>query len=210
MTRVSRAVSAGSGLLLMAAVAIGTSACGPSDGASSGTSAPSSPAAGSTAPSTASSSAPAAGGTVDVAKLVIKAGDIPIPGFTQTASTPVSQSGANGVAVSFANADGSRQVGDTIVTLPDTGAAKTALDAAMNAAKGQIEGVKSAPVQIGDGGYLLSGTESGKSATILIFQQGTAFVVMEFASAAGDPVPEEVVNQVGQKQAELLKAGLPG
>jgi hypothetical protein len=122
----------------------------------------------------------------------------------------VSQSGATGVAVSFANADGTRQVGDTIVTLPDATSAKAALDAAMNAAKGQIQGVKSGPAQIGDGGYLLSGTESGKSATVLIFQQGKAFVVMEFASAAGDPVPEEVVSTVGQKQADLLKAGLPG
>jgi hypothetical protein len=208
MTFTTRAVSAGGSLLIMAAVALGTSACGPSDSASGSSSAPATTAASSAAASTTSSAA-ATGGTADMSALVIKASDIPIPGFKQSASTPVSQSGATGIAVSFTNEDGSRQVGDTIVTLPDANAAKTALDAAANAAKGQIQGVKSSTAQIGDGGYLLSGTESGKSATILIFQQGKAFVVMEFASAAGDPVPDEVVSQVGQKQAELLKAGIP-
>lgn len=209
MTITARALSAGSCLAVLAAVALGASACGSSDNNSA---APSSSASASSSPSSAppsSTSTSAGNASPDLSKLVIAPSDIPIPGFTQKESTPVSESGATGIAVSFANADGTRQVGDTIVTLPSASATKTALDAALSTAKTQVPGATSEPAQVGDGGYLLAGTLDNKAVTVLIFQQGTAFVVMEFASASTDPVPADLVTQVGQKQAELLKAGLP-
>jgi hypothetical protein len=139
---------------------------------------------------------------------VIKPEDIPIPGFTQKSSTPVSESGANGIAVLFANADDTRELGDTIVVLPSEAAAGAAMQAALTATQGQVTGGTAAPAQVGDGGTVVTGGQNGKASTVLIFQQGKAFVVMQFDSAPNDPVPADLVTAVGQKQADALKSGL--
>lgn len=186
-------------LALLSIVAFGASACGSS--ADSGDT----PAT--TRPATSSATADSASST-DFAALVIKPEDIPIPGFTQKTSTPVSESGANGIAVLFADAADARELGDTIVVLPNETAAKSAMQAALTATQGQVTGGTAAPVQVGDGGTVVTGTQNGKASTVLIFQQGKAFVVMQFDSAPNDPVPADLVTAVGQKQADALKSGL--
>jgi hypothetical protein len=60
-----------------------------------------------------------------MSKLLIQASDIPILGFTQKSADPVNQSGATGITAAFANADGSREVGDTIVVFPDERTVRT-------------------------------------------------------------------------------------
>ena len=190
-------------LALLSAVAFSASACGSSDD-SGGTSATTRPAAASAKAAETSS----ASSSTDFAALVIKPEDIPIPGFAQKTATPLSQSGANGIAVLFATADDTRQVGDTILVLPDETAASSAMQAALTASKGQLTGGTATPVQVGDGGTVVSGSQNGKASTVLIFQQGTAFVVLQFDSAPDDPVPADLVTTVGQKQADSIKAGL--
>lgn len=55
---------------------------------------------------------------------------------------------------------------------------------------------------------IFSGTVAGKATTVLVFQRGRALATLQFESAAGDPVPDDVVTAVGQKQAEKIKAGV--
>ena len=189
-------------LALLSTVALSASGCGSSSD-SGGTSTTTKPAA-----SSAAVSAKAA--ETDFAALVIKPEDIPIPGFAQKTSTPLSESGAKGIAVLFATADDTRQVGDTILVLPDEAAASSAMQAAVTASTGQVTGGTATPVQVGDGGTVVSGSQNGKASTILLFQQGTAFVVLQFDSAPNDPVPADLVTAVGQKQAAAIKSGLAG
>ena len=190
-------------LALLSTVAFGTSACGSSSD-SGDTPATTKPAASSAA---AAATSPASTST-DFAALVIKPEDIPIPGFTQKSSTPLSESGANGITVLFANADDTRELGDTILVMPDETAASTAAKAAVTASQSQLTDATAAPAQVGDGGTVLTGTQNGKAATVLIFQQGTVFVVMQFNSAPDDPVPADLVTAVGQKQSDAIKSGL--
>jgi hypothetical protein len=191
------------GLALLSTVAFGASACGSSSD-SGDTPATTKPATSSkTAAATSSASS-----STDLAALVIKPEDIPIPGFTQKSSTPVSESGANGVAVLFANADDTRELGDTILVLPDETAASAAMQAAVTATQGQVTGGTATPVQVGDGGTVVTGAQAGKASTVLIFQQGKALVVMQFDSAPADPVPADLATTVGQKQADKIKSGL--
>ncbi len=187
-------------LALLSIVAFGASACGSSSDSGD------TPAT--TRPPTSSAAAGSASSSTDFAALVIKPEDIPIPGFTQKTSTPVSESGANGIAVLFADAADARELGDTIVVLPNETAAKSAMQAALTATQGQVTGGTAAPVQVGDGGTVVTGAQNGKASTVLIFQQGKAFVVMQFDSAPNDPVPADLVTAVGQKQADALKSGL--
>jgi hypothetical protein len=192
-------------LALLSIVALGASGCGSStdSGDPPATSKPADASASAAATSSASSS-------TDLAALVIKPEDIPIPGFTQKSSTPVSESGTNGIAVLFADAADARQLGDTILVLPNEAAAKSAMQAALTATQGQVTGGTATPVQVGDGGTVVTGAANGKASTVLIFQQGTAFVVMQFDSAPNDPVPADLVTTVGQKQADSIKSGLAG
>ena len=46
--------------------------------------------------------------------------------------------------------------------------------------------------------------------TVLLFTEERAVVRLEFASAPGDPMPPQVVTDVGKKQEIAIRAGLPG
>jgi hypothetical protein len=192
-------------LALLSTVAFSASACG-SSADSADTPATTRPAA-SSAAAAATNSAPS---STDLAALVIKPDDIPIPGFTQKSSTPASQGETDGIAVLFADADDTRELGDTILVLPSETAATTAMQAAVTATQGQVTGGTATPVQVGDGGTVVTGSQNGRASTVLIFQQGKAFVVMQFDSAPNDPVPADLVTAVGQKQADAIKSGLTG
>src|SRR5436309_11132301 len=108
-------------------LAASTSAC--SSNKSTSSTASSASAAKSTATSTsAATSSPAA---ADYSALLIKASDITAPGDTFTAQPPtLNPNGKDGVATVFANQGDTREIGDTILVLPDAGAANTALDGA--------------------------------------------------------------------------------
>ncbi|HEX7425663.1 MAG TPA: hypothetical protein VF328_01300 [Mycobacterium sp.] len=46
--------------------------------------------------------------------------------------------------------------------------------------------------------------------TVLLFTEGRAVVRLEFDSAPGDPMPPQVVTDVGKKQDIAIRTGLPG
>jgi hypothetical protein len=45
--------------------------------------------------------------------------------------------------------------------------------------------------------------------TVLLFTEGKGFTTVEFDSAPDDPVPPEIVTDIGQKQDDAIKNGLP-
>jgi hypothetical protein len=167
------------------------------------------PSSGSGSSSSASSSA--ASSTQDYGSLLIKASDIVAPGDTFTAQAPtLNPNGKDGVATVFSNAGDTREIGDTILVLPDAAGAATALQGAVSALGSSVTGGTPQKVQIGSDATLIAGTspDGAKAVTVLVFTEGKAFTTLEFDSASADPVPTEFVTDVGQKQDAAIKSGL--
>jgi hypothetical protein len=194
----------------MAALAVGaaatllTAGCGGSSSSSSSSPASSSSTAASSTSSTAAAS-------TDYAKLLIAASDIVAPGDTFTAQEPtMNPNGAPGVATVFSNGGDTREIGDTILVLPDAAGAATALKGATAALGTSVVGGTPAPASVGSDSVMVSGAspDGAKAVTVLLFTQGSAFVTLEFDSAAEDPVPSEFVLDVAGKQDQKITAGL--
>ena len=195
----------------MAALAVGaaatllTAGCGGSSSSSSSSSAPA------TSSSSSASSTSSTAASTDYATLLIAASDIVAPGDTFTAQEPtVNPNGAPGVATVFSNGGDTREIGDTILVLPDAAGAATALKGATAALGTSVVGGTPAPASIGSDSVMVSGTspDGAKAVTVLLFTQGPAFVTLEFDSAAEDPVPPEFVLDVAGKQDQKVTAGL--
>jgi hypothetical protein len=190
---------AASSILLSGAVA-GCSSNGSSTASSSSSSASSSKQA-----TSASASAS------DYSTLLIKATDIDVPNdsFSAMPATP-NPGGQPGVSGGFTNAAGNRVIGDIIMILPDASAAATALEGAKSSLGTNVTG---APQQasVGSNGVVASGPspDNSKFVAVLLFTEGKAFTTIEFDSAPDDPVPPEVVMDIGQKQDDAIKKGLP-
>jgi hypothetical protein len=159
----------------------------------------------------ASASASASAEPSDYSTLLIKATDIVVPNDTFTAmpATP-SPGGQPGVSGGFTNAAGNRVIGDTIMILPDASAAATALDGAKSSLGSSVTGAPQ-PASVGSNGTIVSGPspDNSKAVTVLLFNEGKAFTTIEFDSAPNDPVPPEIVTDIGQKQDDAIKKGLP-
>jgi hypothetical protein len=147
----------------------------------------------------------------DYSTLLIKATDIVVPNDTFTAmpATP-NPGGQPGVSGGFTNAAGNRVIGDTIMILPDASAAATALDGAKSSLSSNVTGAPQ-PASVGSNGMIVSGPspDKSKAVTVLLFTEGKAFTTVEFDSAPDDPVPPEIVTDIGQKQDDAIKNGLP-
>jgi hypothetical protein len=108
------------------------------------------------------------------------------------------------VATVFGTEDGSRQVGETIVLLPDAEAAQAAVRGAASTTQKQRPGATASAAQVGDTAVIITGYEfEGTASTLLLFSQGVASVAMDFRSAAADPVLPDVVTAVGVRQARF-------
>ena len=163
--------------------------------------------------STSATSSRGAAAPADYSGLLIKETDITAPGDTFTAQSPTQNpNGQPGAVTRFTNRDGTRVIGDTILVLPDAGAAENSLAAAKDAVGDAVAGANRQPVVVGTGGYMVSGPSPGgsKAVTVLLFAEGKAFTTLEFDSPPNDPVPPEFVTDVGQKQDTAIRNGLPG
>jgi hypothetical protein len=193
----------------VAVIALTGAACS-KDNSSKSTSSSSSSSSATSSSSKAETTSAAAAAT-DYTTLLIKPEDIVIPGDTFTGEPPqVNPGGSEGVAAGFYNADQSRSIGDTIMILPDPEGAKTAMDGAVKALDQSIANPSPEPVQVGDSGVIASGTspDGSKAVTVVTFSQGKGFVVLQFDSPAGDPVPTDFATSLAQKQADNIKTGL--
>ena len=162
-----------------------------------------------------SSAEPSSSGTAsgDYAKLLIKAEDITLPGDTFTLSPPTENpNGKAGVAGVFSNQADTREIGDTIMILPDSAGAATALDGAKSALGSSVTGGEPQPAAVGEGGTIIQGTspDGSKSVTVLVFTEGKAFVTLEFDGKPDDAVPPSFATDIGQKQDAAIKSGLAG
>ena len=195
---------------LIAAITLGTAAvlmttvgCGGKSSTSSTETSSAKPASSTSATSTAAAE--------DYSKLLIAAEDIVAPGDTFTAQAPTLNPASNpGVATVFSNAGDTREIGDTIMVLPDADSAGVALKGAVDALGSSVVGGTPEPAQVGSDATMVSGTspDGSKAVTVLVFTEGAAFTTLEFDSGADDPVPPEFVLDVAGKQAEKIKAGL--
>jgi hypothetical protein len=198
--------------LTAAAALVGMSATGCSSKSDKATSSSSSSAS-TTSTSSAgwkSSSQAESGG---YAKLLIKAEDIALPGDTFTAAPPTENpNGKSGVATVFSNQADTREIGDTIMVLPDAAGAATALDGARSSLGSAVTGGDAQPAAVGEGGTIVSGTspDGSKSVTVLIFSEGKGFVTLEFDGKPDDPVPPAFATDIGQKQDAAIKSALAG
>jgi hypothetical protein len=188
-------------------LAFSLAACSSSGGGSAKSTAANSP-SGTTATSSSetTSSAPTdttSATTTDYSTLLIAASDIPIPGFQM--GTPATPPGGVGTTVAFTG-DGGRTLGDTILVLPSADAAKTAAASSVQAAKTTVTGAEVSDAPIGDGGTAIRGSGGSGSVAVLVFSEGKAVVVMEFDSAANDPVPTDVIQQVATAQDGKIKS----
>ena len=146
----------------------------------------------------------------DYSALLIKASDIPGGAFKMQPPQP-NPGGHPGVAALFANDGDTREIGDTIMVLPDASDAASVLRATITAAGPTVSGGTPQPADVGTGGTKLTGTspDGAKSITILMFSEGRAVVTIEFDGAANDPVPQDGALDIARKQDAAIKAGLP-
>jgi hypothetical protein len=194
-------------------VGVAVTGCGSnksSSASSSTTSSASTSAASSSATPTPTSSGGAAQPS-DYSNLLIKPGDIVVPGdtFTLTQTLPVlNPAGAEGV---FTNQGGSRKLDDTIYVYPDAGAASQALDQSAKAIQEMSVKAPPTPVDVGTRGQMAVGPspDGSKAKGIVMFTEGRVFTVLEFESPPNDPLQPDFVSDLGRKQDAAIKSGLP-
>jgi len=166
----------------------------------------------SAATSHAASAQPEAAEPTDYSKLLIRADDIALPNDSFTAATPtLNPNGKAGVATVFSNQADTREIGDTILILPEAADAATTLEGAKSALGSNVTGDPQ-PAAVGEGGTIVSGAspDGSKAVTVLLFTEGKAFVTLEFDGKPDDPVPPEFATDLAQKQDAAIKTGLAG
>ena len=157
-------------------------------------------------------STPAARVAPDYRRLLIEPGDINTGTDTfATRSSTTNPGGSDGVSALFVNHHDTRAIGDTIV-VPDSVAATTTLNSTVSALGTTVTGGRPQPWPVGTGGTVVSGTspDGAKAVTVLLFTEGRAVVRLEFDSAPGDPMPPQVVTDVGKQQQIAVRTGLAG
>ena len=142
----------------------------------------------------------------DLRQLLIEPGDIAVTGFLEPMVQPLAEDAVTGLVATFDTEDGERQLGTTIVLLPDAAAAQEATAGAVSSTGEQRTGARSTPAPVGDHAVVFTGYElAGTASTLLLFSQGTASVAMDFRSPSTDPIPTAAVIETGTRQAARLR-----
>jgi hypothetical protein len=158
-------------------------------------------------------STPAGRVAPDYRRLLIEPGDINTGTDTfATQSATTNPGGSDGASALFVNQHDTRAIGDTILILPDSAAATTTLNTTVSSIGTIVTGDSPQHSPVGTGGTVVSGSspDGSKAMIVLLFTEGRAVVRMEFDSAPGDPIPPQVVTEVGKKQEIAIRTGLPG
>lgn len=189
------------------ALSLSATGCGskPAPAPSKPGSATSSTSSGTSAPATSAQ-------PTDYTGLLIQATDIDAP-VQFTASPPASNpNGQPGVATTFSTQDGSHVIKDTIQVLADPGAATDALNAAKAGQGAALQHPTTDAAKVGSNGTVLTGNsqDNSKGIAILLFNEGKAFVTLEFDGPADSLPPQDFVSDVGAKQDAAVKKGLGG
>jgi hypothetical protein len=120
--------------------------------------------------------------------------------------------GQPGVTAVYTHRDGTREITNTILVLPDAAAATAAMNASQAKVAGQIGSVKTQPAAVGTGGTTITGTSANgsRSVSVLLFTQGDTAATIQFEGPPNDPVPTDVVVDFGQKQDTAIKSWQAG
>ncbi len=115
--------------------------------------------------------------------------------------------GQPGAMTVYTHRDG-RTITDTVWVLTDPGAASGAIDQAKGLTP--VGNQKTVSVPVGSGGQLVTGTspDGTRSVSVLYFTEGNAASSIEFTGPEGDPVPSDLVIEMGQQQDALIKSQL--
>jgi hypothetical protein len=194
------------GAVTCAVIGTAVVGCGGSSSSTSSSSASSKSSSSSSSSESSSTSAASA----DYSNLLITPSDIPGGTFAAAAPT-VNPGGKDGVATVFTDEAANREIGDTILVLPSATDAISVLNSSLANVGQSVANGQPASASVGSSGTITAGKspDGTKEVTVLMFNEGRAFVLMEFDSAAGDPVPADSVTMIGQKQDDAIKAGLP-
>lgn len=194
-----------------AAVLLTAVGCGDTSTTDSSSSSSSEKASATSSAEATSAESTASAANQDYTGLLIDAAEITAPGDTFTAQAPmVDPNGQPGVATVFSNSDDTREIGDTILILPDADAAVLAFQGAQGALSTSVIGGTPEAANVGTDSVMVAGTspDGSKAVTVLLFVEGNAFTTLEFDSVAGDPVPPEFVLDVAGKQDAKIKSSL--
>lgn len=115
----------------------------------------------------------------------------------------INPNGQQGVTAEYNHREGAtRQITTTILFLPDPAAATNSL----NGAAADVVNQQSQPAPVGTGGTIVTGTspDGVQSVSVLTFTEGNAATTIEFDGPPNDPVPQDLVIDLGQKQATAI------
>jgi hypothetical protein len=146
----------------------------------------------------------------EYSNLLIKPGDIVVPGDTFTLTKTGSDPSTPGISGEFSNQNGSRKVNVLIVVYPDAAAASRDTDSNGKNLDMFVKGTP-APADVGTGGTMALGTspDGSKAAAVVVFAEGKASALIVFESPPNDPVQSDFVLDIGRKQDAAIKSGLP-
>ena len=115
--------------------------------------------------------------------------------------------GQPGVQQTFTHRDGSRQIIDTVLTLPDPEAAVAALEADRSTAAASMIDQSSTTVPVGRNGVILTGMSSDRThaVAVLLFTQGATATNIEFRATPNDPAPTDLIVDYGQRQDDAIQ-----
>jgi hypothetical protein len=145
----------------------------------------------------------------DYGTLPVNPNDVTDSTAYAVASSVQNPNGQPGVTAVYTHRDGSRQITETILVLPDPAAAAAALSG--SPAVAVIDPTRQ-PAAVGTGGTVVSGLspDRSQSVTVLTFTEGNAASTIEFDGPANDPVPTDLVVDLGQQQAAAIRGALAG
>lgn len=116
----------------------------------------------------------------------------------------INPGGQPGVTAEYTHREGgTREITTTILILADAQAAT----ASLVGAAAEVANAQTQPAAVGSGGTMVSGTspDGTQSVTVLTFTQGNAATTIEFDGPPNDPVPVDMVIELGQKQDTAIR-----
>ncbi|PND57124.1 hypothetical protein CRM90_13320 [Mycobacterium sp. ENV421] len=194
---------------MVAAVALGTTACDNESGLDTSKPAASVPALPGV---TATTSTKPKAAPVDYTRLLLQAGDISATGdaFVDQPPTPNPDS-RPGAEVLFVNEEQTKAVSILLVALDNPAAGPSALAEAQASLQKAVTPGPPQPSIVGTGGTVVAGNspDGKKSVSVLLFTESSTLARIEFDGLPGQPAAADFVTNVGQKQAIALRVGLP-
>jgi hypothetical protein len=159
--------------------------------------------------SSTSSTAAATASTADLNGLLIEASDLGLTGFTRGPVQPAAP-GLPGVAATYASADNSKNIQIQLVRLPDAPTAKQTYDQAVQGVKSALPTATVRDFPAGDAATRFdlaqNANVNGQTTSTIVVLVGRYVAVLVFASPPTDPVPDNILTGVVQKQVAKLKA----